>query len=197
MHLFNFIRAMTGCDDNSIRKEWEHLENKIDKAIVTKITIAQKVRFPEIYKAQLTRSDSMTIDIYGAAKVALAIGARANWFNEILTSLGNRSSVGDPELLVDVQYMNIAQQIVSEYEPDNFLRLWGEEFLANTSVSQAQRDASNPENLVGSMAATAANIMGDSNIARDTVRASYPKREINNNNNNNRESTKCSTLSIS
>ena len=68
-----------------------------------------KFRFPEL-DGQLARADSMIIDIYGAAKAALSIGKRANRFNEILTSLGNRSSVGD-----------------LTFEPDDIFRLWLEE----------------------------------------------------------------------
>ena len=108
MHLFDFIQALTSCDINSTRKEWDRVEKSLEKHIVIKITMS-KFRFPEL-DGQLARADSMIIDIYGAAKAALSIGKRANRFNEILTSLGNRSSVGD-----------------LTFEPDDIFRLWLEE----------------------------------------------------------------------
>ena len=150
IHLFDFIRAMTECSLENVENEWKYVQSNLEETVNRDMLTAQKYQFPRL-DDELTGSDSMVIDIRGAAKVARAIGARANWFNEILTSLDNSSSAGDPE--VDIQYMNIVQRM-SEYEPDNFLRLWGEEFLANTSVAHAQRKASYSENLFGSMAAT-------------------------------------------
>ena len=100
MHLFDFIRAMTGCLLENAGNEWKHIQSNLEKEININILISQKVRFTEIHSAKLTRSDSMVIDIYGAAKVALSIGKRANWFNEILTNLGNSSSVGDLKMCI-------------------------------------------------------------------------------------------------
>ena len=94
MHLFDFIRAMTGCSLENAGNEWKHVRSNLEEAINRNILIARKYQFPRL-DGQLTRLDSLVIDIYQAAKVAFAIGARANWFNEILTSLGNQSSAGD------------------------------------------------------------------------------------------------------
>ena len=167
MHLFDFIQALTNCGDN-VRNEWERVEKSLEKAIVTKITIAQKYQFPRL-DGQLARADSMTIDIYQAAKVALSIGKRANWFNELLTTIGVRFIGGDLTLASDVEYMHIGQQLMRTTEPDNFLRLWGEEFFHGSTIAREQQETSNPEIILDAMAPTTVDVMEEADITVDTV----------------------------
>ena len=171
MHLFDFITTLTGCAIKNMDNEWTRIEKSLEKAILTKIRIAQTYKFPRLDRSQLARSDSMVVDIYQAAKVALAIGQKANWFTEILVSLSKRFMSGDLSLADGVEYMHIAQRLIAEYEPDNFLRLWAEEFLANTPGAEEQQAISNSENIVDSMAPTVSDVIEESGIIHETTTA--------------------------
>ena len=74
--------------------------------------MSKMIRFPEINRPRLTKTDSTVIDIYQSAKFSSAIGKRASWFTDMLISLGNRFVAGDMTLIADVQYMHITQQLM-------------------------------------------------------------------------------------
>lgn len=163
MHLFDFICALTGCGDN-VRNEWETLKKKLENAVVKKITIAQAYQFPRLDRSQLAKSDSTVIDIFQATKVAFAIGKRANWFNDRFAAISDRFFGGDLTLADDVKYMRTVQQSIGQVEPDNFLRLWGDEFSHNSTAVRQLQAISNPENIMSEIAPTTGNAIAATEI---------------------------------
>lgn len=171
MHLFDLIQALTGCTIKNIENEWTTIEKSLDEDILKKIRISQNYQFPRLDSLQFARSKSIAIDIYVATKIAIAIGKRAQWFNEKMTTIGLRFIGGDISLADDVKYMHIAQQVMVETEPNNFLRLWGEEFSHKTQIAKNTKDSSNPETIVNTVAETTATVMANASITRENVSA--------------------------
>jgi len=173
MHLFDFISALTGCTTKDILNEWAEIIKSLaileNSHILTKIRTS-KIRFPELEEPRLSTDDSMVIDIYQATKVALAIGRKANWLTEILVSHGNRFMNRDLPKPDDLEYMYIAQSLIDEYEPDDFLRLWAEEFLVNTLEAREQQAISKSENITTSITPTVSAVIEESNIIQETAR---------------------------
>ena len=151
MHLFDFICALTECSPKNVENEWETIEKSLENHILKKIRMS-KFQFPELNCHILTCVDSMTIDIFQATKVALVIGKRTNLFNDRLASIGSRFFGGDLTLADDVEYMHEVQRSIGQVEPDNFLRLWGNEFSHNSTVVRQQQAISNPENILSEIA---------------------------------------------
>lgn len=125
MHLFDFINALTGSNDN-VQNEWAIIEKSLEDHAIKK-TMMSKFRFPELDCPILTYADSMTIDTVLATKMSLAFSNQTGWLNKSLISIGVIiiDENGDLVLTDKTKYNYISQQLLKMTEPDDFLRLWG------------------------------------------------------------------------